>query len=68
MSVYAATQGGESDQVVPTTLTYFNISAQQMPLTPFSVGICFYVRHRPLELGFTSISLLYGMKFPLSFI
>jgi len=52
----------------PTVLTHFNISAQipQIPLRVYE--FCTFVQHKDLGLGFASVSLLFGGKFPLSFI
>jgi hypothetical protein len=53
--------------VSPTILTHFNTSAQQVLPIPLRVyEICYSVRHRSLEIGFTALSLVYGKEFPLS--
>ena len=44
---------------------HFNTSAQPalpIPLDPYMM--CIFVRHRPLEIGFATISLVYGAKPP----
>jgi len=53
----------------PTVLNHFNISVAQIPQIPLRVyGFCIFVQHRDLEIGFTTVSLLFGAKSPLFFI
>ena len=55
-----------SDQAMPAIHTYFNTLAQQAPPIPLDAyRICIFSRHRPLEVVFTTISLVYGTKSPL---
>jgi hypothetical protein len=56
------------DQAPLAILTYFSISARRiLPVPLWVYGLCFFVRHRPLEIGFTAISLIYGEGFPRAF-
>jgi len=49
------------DLVRPRVLTYFNTSAQPIPWIPLPVYmLCIVSRHRTLEIGFTTMSLVYG--------
>ena len=69
--IYAAMQGGVCDRVPGpgTVLTHFTISVAQIPQIPLRVyGFCIFVQHRDLEIGFTTVSLLFGAKSPLSFV
>lgn len=55
-----------SDQAALAINAHFNTSAQPalpIPLDPYRM--CIFVRHRPLEIGFATISLVYGTKPPL---
>ena len=63
-TVLVATEGGEYlIKLMPAILTYFNTLAEQLIPIPLDVyRICAFMRHRSLEIGFNSISLLYGMS------
>ena len=47
----------------PAFLISFNIPAQQIILPVDAYKICVLSRNRPIEIGFTSLSLVYGIKF-----